>query len=134
MANRGTWKLTVAGTDLATYEDVLDGFGSGGGPEVQTEPLAWGTQPFRAGRDNAVVELQFTLTKEHASNTVAASFFMLSPLTYNGVKDVVVKHTDHAGAEATWNLASAEVRVQTDAPIGVTTISRVNIKGYPIAA
>lgn len=132
--DRGTWKLTVGGTDLATYEDVLTGFASGGGPEVQTEPLAFGPAPFRADRGNAAVHLQFTLTKSHATNTVAAGFFVLSPLTYNGVKDVALTHKDHAGVEAVWNLADAEVRVETQDPIGITTISRVSITGYPIAA
>jgi len=124
----------VDGTDLATYADVLDGFGSGGGVEVQTEPLAFAAKPFRADRGNAVVELSLKLVKEHATNTLSASFFIMSALTYNGVKDVILTHKAHSGAEAVWNLADAEVRVQTEAPIGVTTISQVTIKGYPIAA
>lgn len=132
MPDRGTWKLTVGGSDLATYEDVLTGLAAGGGPTVQTEELAFGLVPFRAERGNSVVELQFVLTKEHADNAAAADWFMTGALTFNGVKDVTLTHKDHGGNETSWTMEDAEVRVTTDDPVGVTTVSRVSIAGYPV--
>lgn len=133
MSNRGTWKLNVGGTDLATYDDVLTGLRSGGGPILQTEALLGAAQPARFGRENTVVELGFTLTREHADNAASATFFMLGALTFNGVRDVTIVHQSHAGAETSWTMTAAEVIVQTDDPIGVTTISQVTIRGFPVA-
>jgi hypothetical protein len=131
MADRGTWELTVGATALVTYADVMTGFTSGGGPLMQVEALLDATVPVRFDRKNTIVELSFTLTKEHADNAASASFFVLAPITYGGIHDVTLTHKSHAGAETDWTIDNAEVEIKVQDPIGVTTISQVTIRGYP---
>ena len=126
---RGVIQIVVGGVALADYNDVVDRDPVDGGPVVDEveQPFADNKAWFARGNFKGVRPM--TLTKEFATNKLAWDFFELAAQTWNGVSDVLLTHKDYDGAETTYQITAASVRVVAAQPIGVTVISKVTITG-----
>jgi len=129
MAFFGTWKIQVGPNELANYSDSVQRAPVTGGPVFQNETLLGSAARFRTTRGNWETVRQLTIVKEHSTNKAAVDFYETCVETYAGIYDVLLTHKDYSGVETTYKVAGALVQIETDEPIGVTTISRVTITG-----
>jgi hypothetical protein len=130
---RGTWKINIGSSDLATYDDVVTPMESDGGPVVQTERLFRAENMKHYERAGFAKSMTLQVVKEFTTNKLATDFWLHCEQTWNGVKDVVLTHQDHTGTETAYTIAGASVRVRCGAPIGVTNIVTVSIVGKKVA-
>lgn len=129
MADKGTWKIVIGTETLADYADIVARAPISGGPIIHNEPLVGSANRFRASRANWEIRRDFVIVKEHANNKVSADWYETCVQTFAGLYDVWITHKDHSNVETTYKIASAEVQIETDEPIGVTTVSRVSVLG-----
>jgi len=131
--DRSNWKIQI-GPDpvaglIATYVDGVKRDAIDGGPLVQEESLAFGTERKFFDRGNFSAARPFTITKEFPDNQQSRAWYETAAQTFNGVKDVKLTFRDYSGAETTYLITAANVKVTADEPIGVTVIAKLTITG-----
>ncbi|MEI8289800.1 MAG: hypothetical protein WCH99_10030 [Verrucomicrobiota bacterium] len=129
MSERGTWKITVGGDDLATYEDIVKGEPITGGPKFLPVEGYGAANIQWLDLGNEHLHRRFTMTREHPDNTESTDWYLTAAQQFNGVADVLLSHQDYAGAETSYLIAGAQVTVEVAEPVGVCSITTINING-----
>jgi len=129
MSERGTRQIEVDGEFLATYNDVVKASPITGGPKFQTVEGYGAANVAFIDLGNEHLHRRYTMTREHADNAASEDWFQTAAQQFNGVADVVLTHRSYAGAEAKYLITGAQVTVEVDEPIGVCTITTINING-----
>jgi len=129
MANLGTYKLTIGGSVFGTYTDIIEPAGNAGGPNI-LPILGYGaTAPVYLNLGNLQIPRRYQMTREHATNASAQTWYQTAVATWSGVFDCIIAHTDYTGTETTFTVAGAKVEIAVDPPIGVTTFTKITITG-----
>jgi hypothetical protein len=129
MANKGTWTITIGGSDFAGYTDIVTPDDNGGGPNILEIQGYGAAAPVFLNLGNFRLARKFTMTREHDTDTHAHDWFQTAAADWSGVADVVLTHMDYAGVETTYTIDGAKVELSVAQPIGPTTITKLAFTG-----
>ena len=129
--NLGTWKITIGGASFAGYSDVLQPEGVTGGPDIKWFPAYGASAPIPVVCGNTKLVRKFTLTRTHATDTLAHAWYQTAAANWAGVATVVLTHMDYAGVETAFTIANSEIQIEVATPIGLTTITKLTFTGGP---
>lgn len=127
--DRGTWKITIGTTPMATYTEGVKGEPVGGGPQFMDIPGYGAADKKFVNLGNRDLARKFTITTEHADNAASTDWYLNGAQSLNGVADVTLVHRDYEGDEATYVITGAKVVLEVEEPVGVTTITHLTING-----
>ncbi|MDR3459548.1 MAG: hypothetical protein P4N60_19130 [Verrucomicrobiae bacterium] len=129
---KGTWKATIGGSAFADYTDVFEPSEGGGAGKNIIEVQGYGAAAaVFLDLGNFKIPRRFTLTRTHATDTLAEAFRQTAVATWAGVATVVLTHIDYTGTETTFTITNAKVELDQPQRIGLTTITKINFTGGP---
>lgn len=131
MANKGTWKISIGGAAFADYTDILQPEGIAGGPNIIDVNGYGASAAMFLNLGNAKLARRFTMTREHATDTLAHAWYQAAAAVWAVVANVVLTHQDYAGVETTFTITGAKVEIEVATPIGPTTTTKLTFTGGP---
>jgi hypothetical protein len=129
MANRGTWKIEIGTTTVASYTEVVRGENVGGGPNfMAVDGYGADNRQFINLGNNALTRA-FVITQQWDDNKQSVDWYLNGAQALNGVADVTLTHLANDGTEAVYLIAGAQVILEVEEPINVTTTTHLKITG-----
>jgi len=123
----GTWAITIGGVSFATTADIVDVDDAQGGPVVIVLQGYGAAAPVFLNMGNAQIKRVVTMTREHATDTLAEAWRQTAIATWAGVATVVLSHTDYSGTTTNFTYNNAKVELAVPQRIGLTTITKITI-------
>ena len=129
MSNKGTWKISIGGSAFADYTDILNPDDIGGGPNIMEVQGYGAAAPTFINLGNLKIARNFTMTREHTSDTAAHAWYQSAIATWAGVATVVLTHLDYSGNETAFTITNCKVELKVAVPLGPTTITKLTFTG-----